>query len=754
MKFVCLIAVICVALPCLAGERWEASDLNPVTFHQAPAQEPIVPANICLMCDVDPLALAELQACLKLPIIRNGIKEPAIVIRASAQLPPEGFTIKTLKNQVELTGNGAGVSWAIYEFLERYAGVRWYFPGDDGRYVPKLAKLVVPPVDLADAPVFRKRELWPATSNPSNGTGTNLAPTLHALRSGDSWPIKLQVHSPIWSGIDDYRVHRPEIFQLTQTGQRDYEMLCYSNPKTLETFLDNIDRKLKGDPTAVMGIQGDAITVSPNDEEISCWCDDCRKLVDYHAGQYGNSSRIVATFVAKLAREVEKRWPDKKIIYLPYWNYALAPDGIEFPPNVHVQLCGMPGQALYKEPEIFKSEQANIDKWFALTHKKIQNWLYICWPEDRTHAMFAYPHVLQKYYRENRDKTVGSFINGETDHFPRQSVTIYCWMKLLWNPEFNVDAAIDAWAKNLYGPAAPQMRELVQLQIDGWEKSRWPDAKMTGVNIYRYSYPKPMRDKMKTLLEQAKTRAAGDALVLRRIAYYAAPFAEFFQEGDDVEFTKRKPLIVHRAAEDPKIDGKLDDPAWKNAAGLPFVRATDRTIKEPKYPTTLRAVWSPKGVTFGFSMTDPTPKLLRTQRPGRDNSMLWWDDCVELLLDVTGKNEGHFYHFIVSAAGVIADARDDDFSFNPPGIRAAAATNDKGWSVELFLPFDDVPEALRPAPGKPATWFGNFTRHRMADSQDEKKTPGSTEEYQRLNTTYAGPTANLADFGPIEFSER
>ena len=29
--------------------------------------------------------------------------------------------------------------------------------------------------------------------------------------------------------------------------------------------------------------------------------------------------------------------------------------------------------------------------------------------------------------------------------------------------------------------------------------------------------------------------------------------------------------------------------------------------------------------------------------------------------------------------------------------------------------------------------------------------PHSEEEYQRLNTTYAGPTANLADFGPLRF---
>lgn len=36
------------------------------------------------------------------------------------------------------------------------------------------------------------------------------------------------------------------------------------------------------------------------------------------------------------------------------------------------QLCGMPGLALYKEPDVTRSEQANIDKWGKLTGRKVQ----------------------------------------------------------------------------------------------------------------------------------------------------------------------------------------------------------------------------------------------------------------------------------------------------------------------------------------------------------------------------------------------
>ena len=60
---------------------------------------------------------------------------------------------------------------------------------------------------------------------------------------------------------------------------------------------------------------------------------------------------------------------------------------------------------------------------------------------------------------------------------------------MLWNPDFNVDAAIDAYCRDMYGPAGEAMRQLVHLQIDGWENSRWPGGRISSKNIYAISYP-------------------------------------------------------------------------------------------------------------------------------------------------------------------------------------------------------------------------------------------------------------------------
>ena len=748
-----VLVLVCfmIASSTAAAKEWP-KDLNPVTFKEAPTHPPRLlvekgqpKASIAVMGQRSAAlnqAVQELQSFIfeatgvKLPIVTGKVTPPAIVIGdcelaaqaglIGAKMPIEGFTIKSTAEYVFIVGRDEaipksssrsdGSAWGVIEFCERFVGARWYYPGELGRSVPKTDTLSVESVWLEDAPVFRKREMWPPMSQPWRGQGTPLAPVQTFLRAGNSWPHQLVVHAPDWSKIEEYKKQRPEVFQLRSDGTRDFTMLSYGHPKTLETYLENIERSVAGKTPVHLGISGNAITVSPADAEIADYAPESRKLWDDKGGQYGSASKVVATFVAELGREVKKRWPDKTVLYLPYLNYTTAPDGVTFPDNVEVQLCGMPGLALYKEPDVRRAEQENIDKWMKLTGRKIQGWHYSCWPEDRTPAVYLFPHTIRDFYRANRDKTVGTFINGVGDHWPRQHLSLYCWLKVLWNPEFDVDAALNEYCKRLYGPAAASMRELAAIQIDSWEKGRLPGGRLSSKGIHEYCFPRKIVLRMEALLEQARNQAVGDELILKRIAYYAEPFEAFFKESKSfAEGGGLTPLVILRAGENPVIDGKLDDAVWARAQEVPFVLAYDTMKKEPRYPTTVKAVWTAEGVTFGFRLTEPTPDRIERALKGHDDSMLWWDDNIELLFDVTGKNEGEFYHFIINANGAVADAKGKDFSWNAQGVKKAVFLGKDFWSMEVFLPYTAFPEAVRPGPGKVVSWHGNFTRHRVAD---------------------------------------
>lgn len=780
-----------IASPLLAEPPWEAADLNPVTVKTAPKHEPVA-----LVKHGKPLApilatgrqsgARALQHFIKaatgaeLPIVKQIPAGPAIVLGDceqaaalgldSAKMPPEGFAIKTDANRVYIVGQnsgrtGDGQQWGVNEFLERFVGIRWYFPPaveqgpQIGQSIPQAQDLAIPPTWIEDAPVFRMRVMWPPVSQPWQGLGINLSGVQNFSRAGNSWPIQLKVHQPNWSRYEELKKNRPGVFQQRQDGSRQYEVLCYGHPQTIETYLEGIQNFLDKKQPLYAPIAGRAITVSPYDVELACYCEHCQKLWDKDGGQYGGASRVMATFVDKLAREVKRRWPqeDFTIVFLPYLNYTTAPEGFRFPGNVEVQVAGMPGLASYKEPAIRNSEQANIDRWIATTGRPIQDWHYSAWPAHKTKAVHHYPHVLKDFYQRNRGKTVGSFINGTHNHWPRQHISLYCWLRVLWNPEFDVDAAVDEFARRMYGPAASTMRQLLDLQIDGWEKSRWPGGRFSPKGIYEASFPPETVEQMKSLLAKARAEAEDDSLAAARIEYSAAAYAEFFKEAEVMSGGGLRPLAAQKVGETPTIDGKLTDPQWKRAAANSFVQATGKNKGQPaRYKSTVQAVWTFDGITLGFHLHEPTPQLLETSNGGHDNGNMWWDDNVELFLDVTGRSEGEFYQFIVNPDINIWDSKQKDTTWECKGFRAASHRGKDFWSLEVYLPYTAFPDAVKPGSGTETKWTGNFTRHRVADKGLKSKKPpqaGSVREYQRMNTTGAATSDNLADFAEIRFVE-
>jgi len=783
-------AIAAVMCPCVAGTVL-ADDLNPVAVRAAPKHEPVA-----LVRDGKPVgsivvpagklqgqrlvvpgregrglsrAVQDLQDYIKkttgaeLPFASERGEGTTIMIGecqtaadaglVGTDMPVEGFAIKTAADTIFIVGNGtAGTVHGVYEFLERFVGVRWYWPeyrddvGDVGTSVVPASSLVVPPIHLSDAPVFRKRVRWPS-GGPTIGASL-MGDHDRRLRCGNSWPVELIVHAPHgWDKV--YSETRPEIFQLRRDGDRDFGMLCYGNPRTLETYLEEIELQLKGEGAKDRGraiLKDKAVTVSPADMGVSCRCEHCRALWDEDGGAYGTASRVLGTFVAKLGREAKKRWPDLVVVFLPYKNYTYAPEGIEFPDNVEIQICGMPGLAQHKDSQIDSEEQANIDTWVRLTGRKIQNWHYSCWPANRTKAAYLFPHTIQEHYRRNRDKTVGSFINGVADHWPRQHLSLYVWLKVLWNPGIDVDAVIDEHCRRMYGPASGTMRELVGMLIDGWEKSEWSPHVLSPKTVYEQSYPREDVLRIKALLEQALREAQGDNLATCRINYYAPALQAFFDESTLlVEGTGIKPLNVYQVAEDPTIDGRLDDATWADVEPVHFIKA-DKGKSDPEFPTELKAVWSRRGITFGFRMVEPDVANLKRDIGGesRDASLIWWNDNVEIFVDPSGERRG-YYQFIVNPNGALYDSVGrEDTGWDAPNVKAAGHVGDGFWSVEVFVPYDSFEDVKLPGTG--IEWYGNFTRHRVTDRKHR--------EYQGFNVTTGAPSHNQNAFGPFRFIER
>ncbi len=528
-------------------------------------------------------------------------------------------------------------------------------------------------------------------------------------------------------------------------------MLDYAHPRTLETYLEEIEDYVEHG-TRKDFIRGKTVTVSPADFAVNSYSAEAQVLWDADAGRYGQASRVMADFVQRLGEAMLARFPDLHVKYLPYMNYTLAPEGYAFPGNVYVELCGMPGIAQYKEPSIREYEQNTIDRWIAISGHPITDWHYSCWPADRTMSPFQYPFVLQRFYQENRDKTKGTFINGDNhNEWGRFHITLYTWMRLLWNPDYDVAAGIDAFSQRMFGPAGETIAELLDLQIRSWEDSRWPNGVLTAQAVYEHSFPREVRDRIEVLLEQAQAEVAGDPVLEERMAYFARPFQAFFREfAQVVDGEGMQEMVAMKVAENPVVDGRLDDEVWTYALPVSLRRGlSDGTQVEPRHPTVVRAVWTMDGVTFGFHMMEPVPQLLKRDVASRDHALTWHDDCVELFIDVTGENQGAFVQFVINANHAIQDLFSGDETWDADNVRVGTHVGEDDWSMEVFIPYSDLGYEKGSAGGD--RWGLQVTRHRTGKRVDGE--PVGSWENQKLNAASGGFNSNLSDFSHLIFRE-
>jgi len=195
---------------------------------------------------------------------------------------------------------------------------------------------------------------------------------------------------------------------------------------------------------------------------------------------------------------------------------------------------------------------------------------------------------------------------------------------------------------------------------------------------------------------------------------------------------ERVQAVLPGVATGPRIDGKLDDPCWEEAAILaPFVR-TDGLL--PGQATLVRAVHDSAALHLAFVCLESDMAKLVTRHCTTDEcANPWQDDCVEVFIDSrkdAGKGHGllPYYHFTLTAAG----RRTDIEHLLPMGRRlnrawssgweAAVTRGADRWTAEIRIP---VVRMLRGADMLHSGFGVNLARSRMSDGE-YSSWPGSS----------------------------
>ena len=162
-----------------------------------------------------------------------------------------------------------------------------------------------------------------------------------------------------------------------------------------------------------------------------------------------------------------------------------------------------------------------------------------------------------------------------------------------------------------------------------------------------------------------------------------------------VNLEKGKPIKLIRvmnADSGVKIDGRLDEAAWRELPGVEqFVVSEPDTLEKPKYRTTVKAFYNDIGLYVAFDMEQPKETLVK-RYSGRDNG--WLNrDAVSITLDTSG--EGRYGYWMNLALGgnqtdgTVLPEREFSEDWDGAWIGETQVTQ-AGWSAELFLPWSQV----------------------------------------------------------------
>lgn len=184
--------------------------------------------------------------------------------------------------------------------------------------------------------------------------------------------------------------------------------------------------------------------------------------------------------------------------------------------------------------------------------------------------------------------------------------------------------------------------------------------------------------------------------------------------------------LCRRADSPPRIDGRLDDRAWRKAAWTSwFVDIEGGRKLKPRYRTRLKMLWDEKYFYVGAELEEPDVWATLTEH----DSVIFRDNDFELFVDPNGDNHEYF-EFEINALNTgwdlflpkpYKDGGSADNGWEIPGLLSAVQVrgtlNDpsdrhRGWSVELAIPWAAFGERARmPLPPREGDqWRVNFSR--------------------------------------------
>lgn len=379
-------------------------------------------------------------------------------------LGDEGYIIRQEgKHLIIAGGELRGNLYGVYGLLEDHLGCRWFTP--DVSHIPKSSSLRLPPIDERVIPAVESREPFTADCRDGDWCARNRmnssAASLEEKHGGKvRFGAGLFVHTfNVLMPPDEFFDEHPEYYSLID-GERvkDRSQLCCSNEDVIRICTERMLDRIASDPDAYV------YSLSQNDWINYCECGPCTEIADREGTQMGP----VLHLVNRVAEAVEQEYPDKYIETLAYQYTREAPAHMRPRDNVIIRLCSI--ECDFMQPLATSDDEAN-----QLFVRDLKAWAQVSdrlWIWDYVTSFRSYlcPFPNLRVRDDNIQLFVANNVTGifeqdvyNTLHGELSPLSGYLNAKLLWDPYYDEDTAINEFLNGVYGDAAPHIQEYIDM---------------------------------------------------------------------------------------------------------------------------------------------------------------------------------------------------------------------------------------------------------------------------------------------------
>ena len=420
-----------------------------------------------------------------------------------------------------------GTLFGVYAFLERFVGVRMYFPGELGTCVPKVGRIAVPEGRIEEAPAFSVRRYGYADG-----------PVAKELLEG--------MDETAFKRLNWYRLRMETAHLACCHGAKTH---CLS-PETWDSIYTNacaILMRSRGtcDPAnhQLPTTNHQVFDAMPKDGFTwarHCPCDWCAKNIQFSRTDTGFATDLVWRRTAELANRLMEKFPDARVSQMSYIPYVRIPTN-DIPGNVDVFVARRGPWA--EGTAIGEREKGEVRAWHAKLGRKVSLWNYPdkvdCWNLEMKDIPQLAPRAWASYYRAVAPHVTGAFAESESDRWLYNYLNYYVFSRLCWNPEADVEAILAEHHRLMFGAGAQEMAEFFDTLESCWMKvvSHPFDTPLgpgvckapTEEELRTQIYSPEVRTRLDALLHAAEAKVAAGSLEARRIALFRREYLEPFR---------------------------------------------------------------------------------------------------------------------------------------------------------------------------------------------------------------------------------